>query len=293
MSFIHSRKIWYGISLVLLIAGLISFGFQGLNKGIDFTAGNVLQLQFQDTISTEEITGVLEAEGHAGFTIQAGGNPGEFIIRTKELTEDENKQLLFAFEKEYGSYEVKLNQKIGEVIGKELTRNAVLALAIAAVLMVAYISFRFEATFGIAAVVALLHDVLITVGLFSIFQFEVDSAFVAALLTIIGYSINNTIVIFDRIRENLNLKQKEALDITVDNSVKQTLFRSISTSLTVIFALVALLVLGGDTTKIFALALLIGTVVGTYSSICIATSLWYDIKNKVNLGKKAKYANPR
>ncbi|NLC77845.1 MAG: protein translocase subunit SecF [Clostridia bacterium] len=292
-TFMSKRKLWYGISLVLLIVGLGSYALQGLNKGIDFTSGNVLQLQFESDVTTGQIEEVLDAQGLSGYSIQTAGNASEYIIRTKELTEAQNKELLSAFAEKYGPLDIKQNQKIGEVIGRELTRNAVLALAIAAVLMIVYISFRFEATFGVVAVAALLHDVLVTVGLFSLFQIEIDSAFVAALLTIVGYSINNTIVIFDRIRENLYLDSKEPLPVIVDNSINQTLVRSINTSLTVIFALVALLLLGGDTTKVFALALLLGTVIGTYSSICIATSLWYDLKRKLEGRQAFRHAKAR
>lgn len=293
MSFIQNRKIWYGISLILLVVGIISFGFQGLNKGIDFTSGNVLQVDFQENVTTGQVETILETQGLSGYSIQATEGSSEYVIRTPELTETQNKDLIATFDEQLGSNEIKRNEKIGEVIGKELTQKAILALLIASVLMVIYITFRFEATFGIAAVAALLHDVLITVGIFSFFQIEVDGAFVAALLTIVGYSINNTIVIFDRIRENLNLKKKESLTITVDDSIKQTLFRSISTSLTVIFALVSLLLLGGSTTKIFSLALLIGTVIGTYSSIFISTALWHDLKSKVVERKSLKHANAR
>lgn len=292
-TFMSKRKLWYGISLVLLIVGLGSYALQGLNKGIDFTSGNVLQLQFESDVTTGQIEEVLDAQGLSGYSIQTAGNASEYIIRTKELTEAQNKELLSAFAEKYGPLDIKQNQKIGEVIGRELTRNAVLALAIAAVLMIVYISFRFEATFGVVAVAALLHDVLVTVGLFSLFQIEIDSAFVAALLTIVGYSINNTIVIFDRIRENLYLDSKEPLPVIVDNSINQTLVRSINTSLTVIFALVALLLLGGDTIKVFALALLLGTVIGTYSSICIATSLWYDLKRKLEGRQAFRHAKAR
>ena len=292
-TFMNKRKIWYGISLVLLIVGLVSVGLQGMNKGIDFTAGNVLQLQFEGEVTTTQIEEVLDEQGLSGYSVQAAGNASEYVIRTKEMTEAQNKELLSAFEKKCGPLDIKQNQKIGEIIGKELTRNAVLALAIAAVLMIIYISFRFEFTFGVATVAALLHDVLVTVGIFSIFQIEIDSTFVAALLTIVGYSINNTIVIFDRIRENLNFDKKQVLSATVDTSINQTLVRSINISLAIIFPLVALLVLGGSTTKVFALALLLGVIIGTYSSTCIATSLWYDLKNKLDAGKQFKHANAR
>lgn len=288
MFFISRRKLWYVVSLFLLLVGLISFAIQGLNKGIDFTSGNVLQVKFDSTVTTEVLESVLNEQGISGYSIQAAGSDSEYLIRSKELSEEENKNLLATLTEKLGSNEIKRNEKIGEVIGKELTQKAIIALAIASVLMIIYISFRFEATFGMAAVAALLHDVLITIGIFSVLQIEIDGAFVAALLTIVGYSINNTIVIFDRVRENMGLRKKDDLATIVGSSIEQTLFRSISTSLTVIFALVSLLLLGGSSTKAFAFALLVGTVVGTYSSICIATSLWYELKIKFTKGLSFK-----
>lgn len=293
MSIVHNRKIWYSISLILLVAGLVSLVLQGFNKGIDFTSGNVLQIEFQENVSTQQIEEMLDTQGLSGYSIQVAGEGSDYIIRTKELTEAQNKELLAAFEAKMGSLTVKQNQKIGEVIGQELTRNAILALAIASVLMVIYISFRFQAAYGVVAITALLHDVLVTAGLFSVFQIEIDSTFVAALLTIVGYSINNTIVIFDRIRENLNFDQKISFDILVDTSVKQTVVRCINTSLTVVFALVSLIFFGGATTRIFAIALLMGTVIGTYSSICIATSLLYDVQTRFFAKAKPKHVNAR
>jgi len=147
-------------------------------------------------------------------------------------------------------------------------------------LMLVYISFRFEWTFGVAAVVALFHNVLIVLGIFSIFQWELDGAFIAAILTIVGYSINDTIVIFDRIRENLRLKTRDDLTTLLNKSIMQTMNRSVNTVLTVLFPLVTLYLFGGSTIKIFVLTMLIGFVVGAYSSIFIASPLYYDIKQK-------------
>ncbi|HHX50978.1 MAG TPA: protein translocase subunit SecF [Clostridia bacterium] len=288
---ISRRKIWYTISLVMLLVGFVSLAFQGINWGIDFTGGNVLQIQFTREVTTSQLNDFFEARGLSGFSVQKVATENEFVIRTGELGELENKEVLVAFQEEFGEMEVHRNEKIGAVIGQELALNALYALAIAAVLMIIYISFRFELTFGLAAVSALIHDVLVTIGIFSLLQMEVDSAFVAALLTIIGYSINNTIVIFDRVRENLGLMKKFTLEKIVDTSVRQTIVRSINTSLTVTFALVALLVLGGETTKVFALALLIGTIVGTYSSVCVAPSLWYNLKTKLGEKKAFKHAS--
>lgn len=293
MSVIHNRKIWYAISLILLVAGFISFGIQGFNKGIDFTSGNVLQIEFAAPVSAQQVEGVLEAQGLTGYSVQVAGEGSDYVIRTKELSEAESKALLEAFTEQLGQITVKQNQKVGAVIGQELTRNALLALGIAFVLMVIYISFRFQLAYGIVAIAALFHDALVTAGLFSIFQIEIDSTFIAALLTIVGYSINNTIVIFDRVRENLSFDKKAALDVVLDTSVKQTLVRCINTALTVVFALLALIFLGGATTRIFAIALLVGTTVGTYSSICIATSLLYDLQTRLFHNYTLKHANAR
>ncbi len=278
--FIGKRKLWYLLSLLIIVPGLVSFFIQGFNLGIDFTGGNLMQLKFEKEVSIEQARDVLGQFGLGKSPVQAAeGN--QFIIRTRILTEQENQDLLGAFRKDLGKLEVLRNEKVGAVIGAELTRNAVLALVIASIFMIIYITIRFEFWFAIAAIIALLHDVFVTMGIFSIFQFPVDSAFVAAILTIIGYSINDTIVIFDRIRENLKIKKKEVLENVVNLSIRQTMARSINTSLVVIMVLVSLLLLGGETTKGFALALLIGSISGTYSSIFTASPIWIDLRNLV------------
>ncbi|WP_366922588.1 protein translocase subunit SecF [Metallumcola ferriviriculae] len=273
--FIGKRKLWYLLSLLIIVPGIISFFVQGLNLGIDFTGGNLMQVKFEKDVSVEQIRDSLGQFDLSQSPVQPAED-NQFIIRTKVLTEDENAKVIEAFQDGLGNLEVLRNEKVGAVIGQELTRNAVLALVIASVLMVIYITIRFEFWFAIAAILALLHDVFVTMGIFSIFQFPVDSAFVAAILTIIGYSINDTIVIFDRIRENLRIKKKEELPRVVNLSISQTLARSINTSLVVIMVLVSLLLFGGETTKGFSLALLIGSVSGTYSSIFTASPLWID-----------------
>ncbi|GAW92702.1 protein translocase subunit SecF [Calderihabitans maritimus] len=287
MNFVGRRKLWYLLSLAVIIPGLISLFVQSLNFGIDFTGGNLLHIRFEKDVKISEVREVFAKFGLEDSSIQAAeGN--QFIVRTVELTEEKNDKILKALEERFGSIEVLRNEKVGAVIGRELTTNAIYALVIASLLIVIYISFRFEFLFGIAAIVALLHDVFVTLGIFSLFQIQVDGAFVAAILTIIGYSINDTIVIFDRIRENLKMKRKESLEELVNRSIAQNLTRSINTSLTVIFALLALLFLGGETTKVFALALLIGTIAGTYSSIFTASPLWIDLRNFVRGRKLAQ-----
>lgn len=277
INFVGYRRLWYLLSLIIIISGLIYLTLHGLNLGIDFTGGNLLQIRLAETADIGQVRAVLEEQGLGQKVQEAGAN--EFIIRTRELTEDENARLLALLEEKLGATEILRNEKVGAVIGEELTRNAYLALAIASVLMVIYITVRFEFWFALAAIIALLHDVLITLGFFSLTQWEIDSTFVAAMLTVVGYSINDTIVVFDRIRENLKGARKERLEDIANASISQTVVRSINTSLTVIMALVALIVLGGATTKLFATAMLIGTITGTYSSIFIATPLWIDFNH--------------
>ncbi|TDA64466.1 MAG: protein translocase subunit SecF [Clostridia bacterium] len=277
INFVGYRRLWYLISLLVIVPGMIALALHGLNLGIDFTGGNLLQVKFAKEVEIVQVRGVME-DLHLGRMVQQAG-VGEFLIRTPELSEQDNARLRTTLQEKIGTMEVLRNEKVGAVVGKELTHNAYLALAIASVLMLIYITVRFEYRFALAAIIALLHDVLVTLGFFALFRIEVDSAFVAALLTIIGYSINDTIVIFDRIRENLGLLRKEPIQEVVNRSICQTLVRSIATVSTVIMALVALMVLGGETTKVFALAMLVGTVCGCYSSIFNASPLWVDLTN--------------
>ncbi|NLV16071.1 MAG: protein translocase subunit SecF [Syntrophomonadaceae bacterium] len=278
MSTIKMRKVFYILSLVLLIPAIVSLAYQGLNLGIDFTGGTLIHLRFEQKVDIEQVREVLGNENIGrDLPIQESGN-NEFIIRTHDLSQEQSNKLMKGFQDELGEMQVLRNEKVGATMGKELTNKALISIGIASVLMLLYISFRFEFKFGVAAVLALLHNVIIVAGIFSIFQWEVDAAFVAALLTILGYSINDTIVVFDRIRENLRLRRKEPYDVIVDKSVLQTVNRSINTVLTVVFCLVALLVLGGSTIKFFILAMLMGVIIGCYSSICIASPLWYDLK---------------
>lgn len=284
--FVGKRKIWLAISAIIIIAGIASMLFRTftmgapLNLGIDFTGGNIINIDFNKDVSVGKVRDALDINDLGNSMIQKT-ETGDFIIRTKTLTDEGYQALLSTFEKEIGAYDKdKLSRnEVKPVIGRELTINALLALGIASVLMIIYITFRFEFTFGIAAILALLHDALVTLGIFSIFWWEVESTFVAAVLTIIGYSINDTIVIFDRIRENLHRRKKaDGLEELVNTSIIQTMARSINTGLTVVFVLVALLIFGGATIRYFTLAMLIGVLAGAYSSIFVASPLWIELK---------------
>jgi preprotein translocase subunit SecF len=276
--FIKLRKIWYTISILIIIPGIISLFSQGLNLGIDFTGGSLLDLKFSSPATTEQVRGVLNEFGLEGATIQQSAEDS-FLIRTRELTEDENKSVISELKSKLSELTVLRSERVGPVMGKELIFKAFQALALASVLIVIYVAYRFEFKQGIAAILAVLHDVFLVVGVFSIFQLEIDSSFVAAVLTIVGFSLMDTIIIFDRIRENSILKKKgEFLEDVINRSLWQTMSRSINTTMMVLIVLAALLLFGGATMRNMVLALLIGITTGAYSSICVATPLWFDIK---------------
>lgn len=278
MRFIAIRKYVYIFSLAIIIPGLVSLFWQGLNLGIDFTGGSFLHLRFEKKVTVAQVREVLNQYDVGKNALIQKSENNEFLIRTRDLSQEESDKITEAMREKLGKLEVLRNEKVGPAIGRELTMKAIYAVVIACVLMLIYITIRFEFKFGVGAILALLHDALIVLGIFSIFQLEVDSSFVAAILTILGYSINDTIVVFDRIRENMRLKRKESLEVLVDKSIMQTLNRSINTVLTVLFCLVALLLFGGATIKTFVLALLIGVCFGCYSSIFVASPIWYDLK---------------
>lgn len=291
---INKRKLWYAISVVFLLAGLASLLFRGLNLGIDFTGGNIMQLQFSQAVAAEDLRSVVSSYVEATPTIQASDN-NVFLIRTEDMQEEQSNQLLAQVRNELGSFEILRNERIGPVIGAELIANAWWALLLALALMLLYITIRFRFNFAVSAIVPLMHDALLVLGIFSILQVEVDSTFVAAILTVLGYSINSTIVIFDRIRENRELHPKQGFNDLINESINQTLGRSINTSVAVLLLVLCLFLFGGDTTKAFSLALVVGVIAGAYSSVFIAGSILSDLtrlrgvdKNEIRAAKKGK-----
>ncbi|MGB4504491.1 MAG: protein translocase subunit SecF [Syntrophaceticus sp.] len=279
MNFVKMRKYWYLISLLVIILGLISWGVKGLNKGIDFTGGSFIELRFEEKVAVGDVRKVLKDAGLPQDSRVQEGDGNVIMIRTKALSQKESSNLFQGLENKFGSFTLLRNESVGPTVGKELRNKAILSLVIAFALMIIYITIRFELLSGFAAISALVHDILVTVGLVSLFGLEVDAAFVAALLTIVGYSINDTIVIFDRIRENMGKRKKnESLDDLVHHSIMQTLARSINTVIAVVLVLVSMLIFGGVTLKGFITILLIGVLAGCYSSIFIASPLWYDYR---------------
>ena len=279
-SIIAHRNWFFAFSLLLILVSLASLATQGLNLGIDFTGGTLIDLKFTKPVSVAEVRDVLKDYKLENSVVQLAATEKtdaapNVLIRTHVLSEAERKSVLEGFTAKLGKFDIMRIEKVGATIGAELTREAIIALLLSWLMMIAYISYRFEFRFGVAGILSLVHDVLIVLGVFSILRKEIDASFVAALLTIVGYSINDTIVIFDRIRENLKaMKKGETLPEMVDRSIWQTMTRSIYTVLTVLFATGSLYFLGGETTKNFSLALLIGFVSGTYSSIFNASPIW-------------------
>lgn len=277
---IGRKYLWFIISALVIIPGLISIAMQGFNLGIDFTGGTLLDLKFESPVAVSQIRDVLKDYKLESSTIQLASNTQNaaatnVFIRTHVLGEDVRRNVLAGLKSKLGNFEVLRVEKVGAVIGSELTRQAICAVLASWLLMIAYISYRFEFRFAIAGILALIHDILVVLGLSSILRIELDSSFVAAILTIIGYSINDTIVIFDRIRENLKVHRKnESFTDLVNRSIWQTMRRSIYTVVTVVFATAALLIYGGETTKTFALVLLIGFCSGAYSSVFTASPIW-------------------
>ncbi len=279
MQIIQKRKIFYIISLLIIVPGIVSLLFQGLNQGIDFKGGSILHVKMADSVTSAQVRTVLTEFNLDRSEVQRSGN--EFYIRTEVLSQESTNEIMQGLRDKLGEVTFLSSDTVGATIGSELTRNAFMALGIAAVLMLLYITVRFEWTFGVAAILAILHNVLVVLGVFSIMQWEINSAFIAAILTVIGYSINDSIVIFDRVRENMKKTRRQDYEELLNKSITQTLNRSINTVLTSAFTLMALLILGGSTIQFFVAAMLVGFVVGAYSSIFIASPLWYEIKKAV------------
>jgi len=280
-SIIERRYWFFALSLLIILPGLFSIMTRGFNLGIDFTGGTLIDLKFDKPVTVVQVRTVLADYKLENSVVQLAATEKtdaapNVLIRTHTLTETDRKAVLDGFAAKIGKYDVMRVEKVGATIGAELTRDAIIALLLSWLAMIAYISYRFEYRFGVAGIISLIHDVFVVLGIFSLLQKEIDASFVAALLTIVGYSINDTIVIFDRIRENMKkMKKGETLSEMVDHSIWQTMTRSIYTVLTVLFATGALYFLGGETTKDFSLALLIGFVSGMYSSIFNASPIWY------------------
>lgn len=289
MDFMKTAKWWGVVSVVIILAGLVSMAVQGLNVGIDFKGGTYLDLKFERSVTTGEIRQAMGSI-HENAVIQETDEDNEYLIRTISMDADQRTGLMTGLKDKLGNFEIRKVEEVKGVISRELTEKAVLAVAIACILQIIYIALRFDFKFGVTAVIALVHDAAITLGLMSLFQMEIGSAFVAAILTVIGYSMNDTIVVFDRIRENLKLRKRESLTELVNKSINQTLSRTINTAVTTLLAVGAILIFGGDTVRDFVFAMFVGMVSGVYSSVFIASPLWLWWTEAAKKARKTRVA---
>lgn len=282
---LKTRKIWYTISAVLVITSIVFWIIWGLNLGIDFTGGTLLQVKFNEQRPTaQEMQDKLSELEMGDIQVQPAGDQ-EAILKLKFINNEERQSILDKLA-EFGVVEEESYEAIGPTIGQELRSKAIIAIILVIIGIIAFVSYAFRKVssgpvpsyvYGLAAIAALVHDVMIVLGVFIALGYflnvEINVMFITALLTILGYSVNDTIVVFDRIRENLKTSREDTFEGVINESVNQTLTRSFNTSLTTIFVLLALFLFGGETIKYFILALICGAVIGTYSSIFVASPL--------------------
>lgn len=285
-SIVKNYKIFFSITIIFLLIGFGSIVTRGFNLGIDFTGGSIVDLTFENPVNVGQVRDVLKEHDMGNSIIQLENSDGKteansVLIRTGVVEDTELRATMNDLQSKLGNYQIQRVEQVGATIGSELVQQAAMAIVLSWVLMIAYITFRFEFKFAIAAIIALIIDVLVVLSYFSLFQMEMDSSFVAALLTVVGYSVNGTIVIFDRIRENLKIhRRSESLGEMVDNSIWQCMTRTIYTVATSLFAIVSIFLFGGETIHNFSFAMLVGFASGAYTSIFLAGPMWMFLKNK-------------
>ncbi|MGH7823216.1 MAG: protein translocase subunit SecF [Candidatus Binatia bacterium] len=276
--FLGVRRWAVGVSLFVIAASFASVMVRGLNYGIDFAGGTMVHLRFPKPVEIGDIRAALGDAGAGDVTVQDfGGSSNEFMVRMPEsdpeLKKGLAKRISSALSGRFGgegAFEVLRVESVGPRVGSELRRRAFLAVTAATLMMGLYIALRFDIRFGIGAAAALIHDVIVTVGALSLFGYEFDLNIVAALLTIVGFSVNDTVIISDRVRENMRKSRREAVEAIFNRSINETLSRTILTTGTALFVILALYVLGGEIIRGFAFALLVGFIAGTYSTVFIA-----------------------
>lgn len=282
VDFMRQRNKFFIGSGLITFVGVVMLALFGLHFGVDFRAGTNLDIELGKKTTISEVRTVLEQAGYGKLEPRLGNNSDRVTVRfTETLTVQQVQKIEQAFVAKYGKQVSKEENTVDPQLALEQLQKAIIAVAVACVGIIVYVSIRFEWRFALAGIVALFHDAFIVISLFSIFRLEVNLPFIIAVLTIIGYSINDTIVIFDRIRENMRfakIKSPDDLADLINKSIWQTLGRSINTVLTVLVVAVALFLLGSESIRLFSLAMLIGLVAGAYSSIAIASSLWYVMK---------------
>jgi len=276
--FIANRRRFMLLSSVLIFSGLVSIAVhRGFRMSIDFAGGSLVEIKLDKGVPLKEIRRVMDAAGFKGAEVTNFGAPTEVLVKAKSVgnAAEEARAIKVALQKGLADRHVEMRrtESVGPKIGAELRNHAIWAIIYSLIGIVIYVSWRFEFRFAIAAIIALIHDVLFTLGFFSVANLEVSLAVIAAILTIVGYSLNDTIVVFDRIRENFHSRRRDNYAALVNASINETLSRTVITSLTTLFVVACLVVFGGEVIRDFALTLLVGIIVGTYSSIFIASPI--------------------
>tara|TARA_B100001287_G_scaffold2183_1_gene1717 strand:- start:1146 stop:2057 length:912 start_codon:yes stop_codon:yes gene_type:complete len=279
-NFLEQKRKALLISGLIILLSFFSFLTQGLNYGIDFSSGYIVQLEFNKDVKIERIKESFTENSVDNPIIQYYGNQKEVIIKLQESNTYDQNNINNFLSTVFENYDYKIQKLdfVGSQIGSELRTKGEWAMLVAIISILVYIGFRFEFLYGIGAILALIHDVLITVGIFSLLQLQFDLSVLSALLAVIGYSLNDTIVVYDRIRENANLMHADNPENILNKSINQTLSRTLITSLTTLFVLFSLLLFGGIAVEYFSIAMIIGVLVGTFSSIYIAGASLFFLK---------------
>ena len=284
-NFMGSRLPFLGLSSILVIASIVLLFTKGLNFGIDFEGGTIVQAKYEQKAPINDIRDILKDTKYNNASITEFGSPDEVVIRITGSSSniandigDEMHQIL----KPTGDFEIRRVDIVGPKVGGELREKGIMALALSLIVILAYVSFRFEWRFAIASILALAHDIIIAMGAISLFSIEVNLDILAAILTILGYSLNDTIIVFDRIREGVQTSKESILEKVVNESVSRTLSRTTLTSLTTFFVVITLYLFGGEIINGFAFTMLVGVIIGTYSSIFIAASFLVQLKFSID-----------
>jgi preprotein translocase subunit SecF len=290
VDFIGKRKVAFILSMAFILAGIISLIVKGgPNYGIDFAGGTLVQIKFEETTNVTDIKETLKGLELGGLVVQQfGDEPNEFLVRAQDTSaklERLSQRISVALQESFGvgKVEVRRAEMVGPQVGKDLRKKGLMAILYAMIGILIYITWRFEFRFAVGAIIALIHDVLITLGIFSLLGKEIDLPTIAAFLAIIGYSLNDTIIVYDRIRENMGKLARERFVTVVNRSINETLSRTIITSATTLLVVLALFIFGGGVIHNFAFALLVGIIVGTYSSIFVASPIlisWENYKSR-------------
>lgn len=299
--FLSWRKIGFAISIALTLAVVVEVAVRGIRYSIDFTGGTLVQLEFEEPIETQLLREALrDMEGLESYEVQRFGDPSDVVVRAQVPAGQEEdfgqrieEHLQQSTQLEGRSFIEVRSEAVGPKIGEELKTQAILAILYALALILIYVAIRFDLKFGVAAIAATIHDIVLSVGAFSMLDKEISLAVVAAFLTIVGYSLNDTIVVFDRIREDLRSMRREPYEEVVNTAVNQTLSRTVITSGTTLLVVLFLFFLGGEVIHDFAFALLVGIVVGTYSSIFVGAPLVVEWHQRFDEKKAAKPAKSR